>query len=180
MNGVLNAGLLDQQTALEWVQRYIHDFGGDKDQVTIWGLSSGGGSVLNHIVSYNGSLGTGLFRRAIANSPFLPPLPEFDSPISQRNYDAFVWEAGCSGAEDTFACLVETDTETLKQANAIVSASGPYGTFAWVPVIPSHPMHLLICRSLMTVSSPPGQQNNSSQGESTAKNSSQEVNNTKL
>jgi len=167
MNGVLNAGRLDQQTALKWVQRYIHHFGGDKDQVTIWGLSSGGGSVLNHIVSYNGSLGTTLFRRAIANSPFLPPVLEFDSPIPQRNYDGFVREAGCAEAEDTFACLVETDTEALKQANAIVSASGPYGTFAWVPVIPSHA--LLIRRSLMIVSSPPDQRNNSSRGDSTAK-----------
>ena len=167
MNGVLNAGLLDQQTALKWVQRYIHHFGGDKDQVTIWGLSSGGGSVLNHIVSYNGSLGTTLFRRAIANSPFLPPVLEFDSPIPQRNYDAFVREAGCAEAEDTFACLVEADTEALKQANAIVSASGPYGTFAWVPVIPSHA--LLIVRSLMIVSSPPDQRNNSSRDDSTAK-----------
>jgi carboxylesterase type B len=80
-------------------------------------------------------MGTGLFRRAIANSPYLPPVPDFDSAIAQRNYDAFVWEAGCEAAEDTFACLVSTDSETLMQANAIVSSSGPYGTFAWGPVI---------------------------------------------
>jgi carboxylesterase type B len=92
---------------------------------------------LNDIVSYNGSLGTTLFRRAIANSPYLPPVLGFDSAASQRNYDAFVSEAGCEAAEDTFACLVSSDSDTLMQANAIVSSSGPYGSFAWVPVFPS-------------------------------------------
>lgn len=87
---------------------------------------------------------TGLFRRAIASSPYLPPVVSFDGGISKRNYDAFVWEAGCEDAVDTFACLVSTDKETLMQANAIVSSSGPYGTFAWVPVCTSHELKLRV------------------------------------
>lgn len=31
----LNTGLLDQQAALQWIQKYIHQFGGSKDDVTI-------------------------------------------------------------------------------------------------------------------------------------------------
>ena len=38
-----NAGLLDQRFALDWVQKYIGLFGGDKDHVTILGHSAGGG-----------------------------------------------------------------------------------------------------------------------------------------
>lgn len=41
-NGVVNAGLLDQHFALQWVQRYIGLFGGNASQVTISGQSAGG------------------------------------------------------------------------------------------------------------------------------------------
>lgn len=46
--GTPNAGIFDQQLALQWVQQYIHLFGGDKNKVTIFGQSAGGGSVMLH------------------------------------------------------------------------------------------------------------------------------------
>ena len=36
-NGTANAGIHDQRLALEWIQKYIHLFGGDPSQVTIGG-----------------------------------------------------------------------------------------------------------------------------------------------
>ena len=40
--GVVNAGLLDQNFALQWVHSYIGLFGGNASQVTISGESAGG------------------------------------------------------------------------------------------------------------------------------------------
>lgn len=53
-DGDLNAGLLDQRAALEWVQRHISAFGGDPENVTIDGESAGGASVMMQIVAYGG------------------------------------------------------------------------------------------------------------------------------
>lgn len=45
-NSDLNPGLLDQRAVLEWVNKHIDQFGGDKDNVGIWGQSAGAGSVV--------------------------------------------------------------------------------------------------------------------------------------
>jgi hypothetical protein len=60
-NGVLNAGILDQNFALQWVQKYISRFGGNPDRVTISGESAGAGSVMLHDIARGGTLGTSLF-----------------------------------------------------------------------------------------------------------------------
>ncbi|MGI6333167.1 MAG: carboxylesterase/lipase family protein [Saccharofermentanales bacterium] len=60
-----NNWLFDQIAALQWVQRNIGAFGGDPANVTIFGQSAGGGSVVSHLIS---SKSNGLFAKAIIQS----------------------------------------------------------------------------------------------------------------
>ena len=64
-DGNANLGLLDQVAALTWVQENIEAFGGDPNNVTIFGESAGGMSI-GTLLSM--PLAKGLFRRVIAES----------------------------------------------------------------------------------------------------------------
>lgn len=66
--GENNLGLLDQISALRWVKRNIESFGGDPDNVTIFGESAGGSSVVALTAS---PLTKGLITKAWAMSPSL-------------------------------------------------------------------------------------------------------------
>jgi len=58
-------GIMDQQAALRWVRANIAAFGGDAKNMTIFGESAGGYSVLTHLAS---PLSAGLFDKAIIES----------------------------------------------------------------------------------------------------------------
>ncbi|XP_063379372.1 esterase FE4-like [Cydia fagiglandana] len=60
-----NAGMKDQVAALKWIKENIAKFGGDPDNITIFGESVGACSVTHHISS---PMTKGLFHKVIAQS----------------------------------------------------------------------------------------------------------------
>ncbi|CAH0389067.1 unnamed protein product [Bemisia tabaci] len=60
-----NAGMKDQVAMLRWVKKEIQHFGGDPNNITLFGESSGGASVHLHMIS---PLSRGLFNKAILQS----------------------------------------------------------------------------------------------------------------
>jgi para-nitrobenzyl esterase len=63
--GSANAGLTDLAIALQWVNQNIAQFGGDPNNVTIFGQSGGGGKVTSLM---NAPAAKGLFHKAIVQS----------------------------------------------------------------------------------------------------------------
>ncbi|MEO8003053.1 MAG: carboxylesterase/lipase family protein [Arenimonas sp.] len=95
-----NFGLLDQIAALKWVQKNIALFGGNPDNVTIFGESAGAQSVL---ALYASPMARGLFHKGIAQSSY--GLPSH-TPAKAREVGIAVASAvGLDGANASAAQL---------------------------------------------------------------------------
>ncbi|KAI9845635.1 MAG: hypothetical protein M1837_004609 [Sclerophora amabilis] len=134
--GVVNAGLLDVNFALQWVQSYIDLFGGNSSAVTIGGLSAGGGAVMLQAMAYGGTQGDSLFQNGIASSPYLPMQYGYADFVPSQSYYRFAAAVGCLDSINAtaFGCLLTKDTATLQNASAVISATGRYGTWGFLPV----------------------------------------------
>ncbi|XP_036276299.2 bile salt-activated lipase-like [Pipistrellus kuhlii] len=129
-----NYGLRDQHMAIAWVKRNIAAFGGDPDNITIFGESAGGASVsLQTLSPYN----KGLIRRAISQSGVaLSPWAIQKDPLSWAKHIAK--KVGCP-LNDTARmakCLKATNPRALTLAYKIPLVGLKYPILYYAGLLP--------------------------------------------
>jgi para-nitrobenzyl esterase len=106
-----NYAIGDQQAALKWVRRNIRAFGGNPENVTIFGESAGGYSTLVNLVSPTAS---GLFHRAIVESGAYE-LTQITRAQGETSGIAFANAVGCNqpNSADVLTCLRGLPVSTI-------------------------------------------------------------------
>ncbi|XP_030198214.1 bile salt-activated lipase [Gadus morhua] len=116
-----NYGLWDQQAAIAWVSRNIRSFGGDPDNITVFGESAGSASVSFQTITPHNK---GLFKRAISQSgTALCPWAVNRNP--RRLAEEVALKVNCPTDDRMAACLKMTDPVSLTMAGTIPITSSP-------------------------------------------------------
>ena len=113
---IANFGTLDIIAALGWVQRNIAQFGGDKNNVTIFGESAGGHNVFTMLAS---PLSEGLFHKAISQSGYVRSM----SPREAYNRDREFPEIDRGSWEFTGQLGLDPETVSAEALRAIDSST---------------------------------------------------------
>lgn len=101
----INLGIRDHIAALQWIQKNITGFGGDPDNVTIFGESAGAWSTTALTISPKAR---GLFKRAIAQSGQVVPKSREDA----QKYAEFIMQS--SGAKNMKELMAISGEEWMK------------------------------------------------------------------
>ena len=137
-NGVSgNYGILDQIEALKWINKNIAQFGGDPENVTIFGQSAGAGSVKTLCAS---PLTEGLFDKAIIMSGGGLALPNPDVPAREQlplsAYEQQTKEVMDWAGFTDLAMMRKASTEMLyTAANYYSAVTGKRGSVTGSPVV---------------------------------------------
>ena len=113
---IANFGTLDIIAALGWVQRNIAQFGGDKNNVTIFGESAGGHNVFTMLAS---PLSEGLFHKAISQSGYVRSM----SPREAYNRDREFPEIDRGSWEFTGELGLDPETVSAEALRSIDSST---------------------------------------------------------
>jgi acetylcholinesterase len=128
--GTSNVALYDQRFALQWVQQYIHLFGGDKNRVTVFGESAGGGSIMHQMTAYGGSKGKAPFQQAVPQSPGWAPVQS--NVQTENTYQKFLKLTNSKSLADLRA--LSSDAIIRASAQQVIYDSA-YGQYTYGPVV---------------------------------------------
>ena len=128
-------GLLDQAMALRWVHENIVAFGGDPDNVTIFGQSAGGGSVSILPVMKEANQ---YFQKVIAQSGSTTLAFPVDCEAAQGKTKALLEYTGCKTMDDIMALSEEELQKAYVEAVGKFTSCPYYGT----EVLPEAPIEL--------------------------------------
>jgi para-nitrobenzyl esterase len=135
-----NVGYLDLVAAMKWVKENIAQFGGDPNNVTIYGQSGGGRKVS---LCYAGAEAQGLFHKGIvqSGSHLRIQTPEQASALT----DSLLKELGLAKRDARKLQLVDVETLSAAQRKVIAAASARFSpvldgkTFRAHPFLPNAP-----------------------------------------
>ena len=128
-------GLLDQAMALRWVHENIAAFGGDPDNVTIFGQSAGGGSVSILPVLKEANR---YFQKVIAQSGSTTLAFPVECESAQGKTKALLEYTGCKTMDDIMALSEEELQKAYVEAVGVFTSCPYYGT----EVLPEAPIEL--------------------------------------
>ena len=128
-------GLLDQAMALRWVHENIAAFGGDPDNVTIFGQSAGGGSVSILPVMKEANQ---YFQKVIAQSGSTTLAFPVGCEAAQGKTKALLEYTGCKTMDDIMALSEEALQDAYVNAVGKFTSCPYYGT----EVLPEAPIEL--------------------------------------
>ncbi|TVY59613.1 Lipase, partial [Lachnellula suecica] len=142
---IVNLGLHDQVFLLQWVQDNIESFGGDKNDVTTFGLSAGAHSIGHHIMNYKEGVAP-LFHKAIIESgaPTSRAVHPYNALVHEDQFSKFVSECGCADLpkESIISCLRSKPEKTVTDAQITVfDEYNPSLRWAFQPVIDHNLIH---------------------------------------